>query len=213
MPPSISALFWASVPLVLLATIYQVGVPEFVTDLSANFLVAEFIANLFATTYCYVSVKTLISDFPNAECFSVSNGRFSRVFLDDTSSGVIKEQRSGHVIPGLWDGHGHLMQYGESLDSVDLFGALSMNEVKERLVQYKVARGETGTSEQWLRGVGWDQANFGGRWPVAVGSLSLHRLSFFLGHATFFSFLFFPLLYASHAISRHFPSSKPVSKP
>jgi predicted amidohydrolase YtcJ len=98
----------------------------------------------------------------------VSNGKFSRVFLDKTSFDVTKEARAGHVIPGLWDGHGHLVQYGELLDSVNLFGTTSMDDVKSRLLDYKASHGEAGTSDQWLRGIGWDQANFGGKWPIAV---------------------------------------------
>jgi hypothetical protein len=54
------------------------------------------------------------------------------------------------------------------LDSANLFGAESMIEVQERLLKYKAGRPETGTQEQWLRGVGWDQANFNGLWPKSV---------------------------------------------
>lgn len=167
MAPSIATLVWVSVPVLLAAFFYQVG-PGPLLRVLPDPLFFKIIRNLFSTSYCYVSIKTLTSDLPNAECFSVSGGRFSRVFLDETSFPVIKEQRTGHVIPGLWDGHGHLVQYGELLDSVDLFGATSMKEAQKRLKGYKRNRPEAGTSEQWLRGVGWDQANFEGRWPVAA---------------------------------------------
>jgi hypothetical protein len=167
MPP-ISALFWVSLPIVLVAVVYQVGIPEF---LIPDNLFVKVIQNIFTTTHCYISVTTLASGLPHAECFSVSKGKFSRVFLDETSFDVIKESRTGYVIPGLWDGHGHLLQYGEMMDSVNLFGTKSMKEVQERLVKYKAGREEVGTAEQWLRGVGWDQANFKGRWPVAVSLL------------------------------------------
>jgi predicted amidohydrolase YtcJ len=165
--PSLATLFGASLPLLLAAVVYQVGIPDSITALVPNLFVVNIIRNIFTTTYCYVSVQTLSSAIAGAECFSVSNGKFSRVFLDETSFDIVKESRVGHVIPGLWDGHGHLLQYGESLDSVDIFGSKSMEEVQERLVQYKAGHDQAGTNDQWLRGVGWDQANFGGKWPVA----------------------------------------------
>lgn len=166
--PSISALFWASIPVFLAALIYQVGFPAFLLTPITNHIAFKILQNIFSTTHCYASVTTLSGGLGHAECFSVSDGKFSRVFLDDTSFDVVKHARTGHVIPGLWDGHGHLLQYGELLDSVDLFGAKDMAEVKQRLVEYRKKRPETGTREQWLRGVGWDQANFDGEWPVSV---------------------------------------------
>ncbi|KAI8932305.1 hypothetical protein NX059_010501 [Plenodomus lindquistii] len=42
-----------------------------------------------------------------------------------------------------------------------------MQEVQRRLQEYKLARPETGSKKEWLRGVGWDQANFGGSWPTS----------------------------------------------
>lgn len=166
MPP-LATLVGVSLPLLLAAVVYQVGIPDSVLALVPNFLVFNIIRNIFTTTHCYVSVQTLSSGIDAAECFSVSDGKFSRVFLDETSFDVVKDARVGHVIPGLWDGHGHLLQYGEFLDSVDIFGSKSMKEVQERLVQYKAGHDQAGSNDQWLRGVGWDQASFDGKWPVA----------------------------------------------
>ena len=75
------------------------------------------------------------------------------------------------MIPGLWDGHGHLLQYGEGIASADLFGASSLHEVRQRLVSYISNHAEAGTRSQWLRGMGWDQANFEGKWPTSVRAL------------------------------------------
>ena len=170
MAPSLSALFWVSIPLILVATIYQNGFPAFLINLISNTIVGKIILNIFTETRCYASVKTLTSGLPEAQCFSVSNGKFSRVFVDDTSFDHIKAQRTGYVYPGLWDGHGHLLQYGELMHSVDLFGSESMDEVHQRLLEYKASHEEAGTSEHWLRGVGWDQSNYG-RYPLAVCGL------------------------------------------
>lgn len=93
-------------------------------------------------------------------------------------------RRRGYVLPGLWDGHGHLLQYGEFLHSADLFGAGSPAEVRRRLRAYlaenRDANPGLGGSGEWVRGVGWDQMIMGGM-PFAVGD------SFFF---SFFSPLF-----------------------
>lgn len=115
-------------------------------------------------TYCYEGVRTHDEAVPSAECFSVRDGLFSKV-----SSGELTEERTreGYVIPGLWDGHGHLLQYGEFLHSVDLFGSRSFGEVRERLGAYLEGNPGVGTREKWVRGVGWDQMALG-RMPMAV---------------------------------------------
>jgi len=164
--PGFGSLLWLSAIAGLVAIVYRN--PEPLLGGITGSIAYKILLQLFEETHCYVTVRTNSLDLPHAECFSVANGKFKRVFLDETSYEPVKDLRKGHVLPGLWDGHGHLMQLGELMDSVDLFGARSMDEAKERLVQYKAQREETGTSEQWLRGVGWDQANFGGKWPLAV---------------------------------------------
>jgi predicted amidohydrolase YtcJ len=148
----------------LAALVYQLGLPAFISGHELY----KSIPNLFLPLQCYKSVRTLSSQLSHADCFTVYNGKFSSVFVDDLTADAVKETRVGYVYPGLWDGHGHLIQFGESLDSVSLFGADSMDEIKRRLVEYKAGRSEKGTSEQWLRGVGWDQAYFDGKWPTSV---------------------------------------------
>jgi hypothetical protein len=81
------------------------------------------------------------------------------------------EIRKGYVLPGLWDGHGHLLMYGEFLHSADLFGADSPEEVRRRLRAYLAANPGVGGKEEWARGIGWDQMVMGGM-PFAV-SLSI----------------------------------------
>jgi hypothetical protein len=122
------------------------------------------------TVHCYQSLITLDQTAdPQANCFAVSHDGFiSRVF-----EGGLKAE--GYAYPGLWDGHGHLLQYGELLKSVDLFGSKSLPEALDRIKTYAAAHLDAGTKGQWLRGVGWDQAAFG-RMPNAVSaSFSFHQ--------------------------------------
>jgi predicted amidohydrolase YtcJ len=121
-------------------------------------------------TFCYQRVVTQAKTVRDgATCFTVSNGRFTRVFEADGPDLAILP---GTVYPGLWDGHGHLMQYGEFLHSADLFGSNSLDEVHRRLRSYVDENPITGAKNEWLRGVGWDQMALGGM-PTAVW-LSIH---------------------------------------
>ncbi|EGX96281.1 amidohydrolase 3 [Cordyceps militaris CM01] len=127
-------------------------------------------------THCYRSVQTLYSAQPVAQCFTVTNGLFTAVVTQQqeeeelTSATELKrrgEDVAGHVIPGLWDGHGHLIEHGEMLVQVDLFGAATLDEVRARLRAHIEKHPEAGTREHWLRGMGWDQTDFG-RMPTAA---------------------------------------------
>jgi len=117
--------------------------------------------------YCYQSVNTLASSTSSGDCFDVSSGKFTRVYYRQLSATATKIS-PGHVIPGLWDGHGHLLGYGEFLQSVDLFGSKSVEDVRQRTREYLKSHPSAGSKEQWLRGIGWNQNDMGGRMPTAV---------------------------------------------
>lgn len=176
--PAHTILFWVTFPVLLGVIFHQIGLQALLPVSIHEYAGFKIFRSLFEETHCYASVTTLSTGSSNAECFSVSNGRFSRVFKDnlikqDSSFDAVKEARAGYAYPGLWDGHGHLIQYGELLNSVNLFGSKSMAEVQDRLIQYKAEHPDEGTSQRWIRGVGWDQAHFGGAWPVTVSTSEL----------------------------------------
>lgn len=106
--------------------------------------------------YCYEGVKTEASASSQAEskfnCFGVSpsTGRFTRVFESSSVESSTVEIKKGYVLPGLWDGHGHLMQYGEFLHSADLFGSRSFDEIHGRLRGYLDSNPGSGTKDNWL---------------------------------------------------------------
>ncbi|EHK97583.1 putative amidohydrolase ytcJ [Glarea lozoyensis 74030] len=76
----------------------------------------------------------------------------------------------GWTIPGIIESHGHHLQYGEMLESVLLYDAKSMKEVRGRIGEFlERHRGEGyGTRGKWIRGIGWDQKYFGGVMPTAA---------------------------------------------
>lgn len=55
---------------------------------------------------------------------------------------------------------------------------VSTTEVKIRIKKYLKAQldNDYGTPEKWIRGIGWDQANFGGAMPTAVNKLNIYPL-------------------------------------
>jgi len=117
-----------------------------------------------SSTHCYAGI-TAVGSVKEINCFTVSySGTFSRLFHSSRTKNIDK----GFVIPGLWDGHGHLLQYGEFLSGVDLFGATSLDDALSKVQQYISLNPGVGTSQNWIRGVGWDQAAFDGRMPTAV---------------------------------------------
>lgn len=114
-------------------------------------------------------ITTLNTSLPRAKCFRVSNGLFTEVLGGIPSTEDEITFLDGYVLPGIIESHGHILQYGEMLESVSLYGAQSINEVIIRILDFlKAHEGEGyGTREKWVRGVGWDQAYFGGVMPTA----------------------------------------------
>ncbi|RYP76050.1 hypothetical protein DL769_003707 [Monosporascus sp. CRB-8-3] len=123
---------------------------------------------LYSETHCYQSVRTNQAVCPYVNCFSVSpGGTFLKVFQASADSELAQNADPGYAIPGLWDGHGHLLQYGEFLNSIDVFGTQSMEEVRSRIREYVNNNSKAGSREEWLRGVGWDQMALG-QMPTAA---------------------------------------------
>jgi len=143
--------------------------------LVASFIILEGKTST-STLYCVSNpssshITTLNSSIPRAKCFRVKDGIFTDIFDDipKTNDEEIK-YLDGYVLPGLIDSHGHILQYGEMLESVLLYGADSVAEVRNRIKEFlKKHQGEGyGSREKWIRGIGWDQAYFGGVMPTAV---------------------------------------------
>lgn len=66
------------------------------------------------------------------------------------------------ALPGLQDGHGHLEGLGKALESVDLRGCASYEELIERVV----AQAQLQPAGTWIEGRGWDQNLWeGGAFP------------------------------------------------
>lgn len=137
-------------------------------------------SNSFPTLYCVADppnqyITTLNSSLPKAKCFRVQDGVFTEV-LNNVPAANGKEEiiwLDGYVLPGLVDSHGHILQYGEMLESVSLYDVKSVDEMRSRIKSFLREHKDEGygTRDKWVRGIGWDQANFGGIMPTAVSLL------------------------------------------
>ncbi|KAK7969575.1 amidohydrolase [Apiospora saccharicola] len=153
------------IPLWLYASAAIVGIAGFIGSRSGavDYFMSE--------SHCYQSVRTHSATEPYVDCFTVSpSGVFSKVFKSEPDSSLAKAVQPGYVIPGLWDGHGHLVQLGELLNSVDLFGSSSFDQVRSRVKDYIAENPTSGTKQEWIRGVGWDQMALG-HMPTAADLL------------------------------------------
>jgi hypothetical protein len=104
-------------------------------------------------------------DWSQVEAILVVDGRVKAVggreeLLGKAAGGRSFDLRGAVVVPGLQDAHLHLEKYGESLESVDLKGSISYDEVVERIAR-QAARQAPGT---WILGRGWDQ----NLWPEKI---------------------------------------------
>jgi len=151
--------------------------------LVASFIISDGTAST-STLYCVSNpssspILTLNSSTPHAKCFRVQGGIFIDVLeeIPDTSEEI--RSLDGYVLPGLIDGHGHILQYGEMLESVWLYGAESIAEVRRRIKKFlKKHQGEGyGSHDKWIRGIGWDQKYFGGVMPTAAGHSVFYKVS------------------------------------
>lgn len=124
-------------------------------------------------------ITTLNSTAPRAKCFRVQDGIYTEVLetIPEANGQEIK-YLDGWVLPGIIESHGHILQYGEMLESVSLYEADSMQEVRKRIAEFlEQHKGEGyGTREKWIRGIGWDQKNFGGVMPTAVSLPNCFKL-------------------------------------
>jgi predicted amidohydrolase YtcJ len=101
---------------------------------------------------------------PIVEAFAVRGGRF--VFVGTARDAMklkgpstrIYDLHGATAYPGFIDAHAHLLGLGQALQSVDLVGVSSYDEVVSRVA----ARAKSTAPGQWIMGDGWDQ----NRWAV-----------------------------------------------
>jgi len=109
-------------------------------------------------------VYTVDSTFSKAQAFAIKDGKVLAVgtdkdIMDNYASDSIVDAGGKAVYPGFIDAHAHFLGYGQSLFSVQLYGATSFEEVAERVKKFAAAH----PGEAWIYGRGWDQNKFPGK--------------------------------------------------
>lgn len=102
-------------------------------------------------------IQTMDPSYPRAQALAVNGGRIVGVGTEEgvTSHFVGKTMLNLHgayVLPGLIDGHAHMLALGMSLQTVNLSGTRSPKQVAE-LVEEATAKTRLGG---WIRGIGWN---------------------------------------------------------
>ncbi len=102
-------------------------------------------------------VYTVDSTFSTAEALAVKDGKITAV---GTSKDILEQYdatekwdaKGQFIYPGFIDAHAHFYGYGLGLQTADLTGTNSWEEILDRLQQFAQHN-----SEGWLIGSGWDQ--------------------------------------------------------
>ncbi|KAF3934506.1 hypothetical protein ABW19_dt0205189 [Dactylella cylindrospora] len=106
-----------------------------------------------------------------ATCFQVTGeGLFGEIWKsrDDVPQTLRTDVKEldGWVLPGFWDGHGHVVQYGMMESGVKVYNQ-DIPEIISSILAYLDKNPTYGTRNKWLQGNGWDQARFGGEMPTS----------------------------------------------
>lgn len=102
-------------------------------------------------------VYTVNEKFDTAQAFALKDGKILAV---GSNQEIRKQFRATEelnaegkaIYPGFIDAHAHFFGYGQSLQSADLRGTKSWDEVCQRLLEFSKTH-----PEGWLTGRGWDQ--------------------------------------------------------
>jgi len=108
------------------------------------------------------TIYTVDSTFSTVEAMALKDGK---VIATGKSADLLaqydaKEKRDAQgkfIYPGLIDAHAHFFRYGTGLQSVDLVGTTSWEEVIKKVQAYAAEN-----PQGWITGRGWDQND----WPV-----------------------------------------------
>lgn len=102
-------------------------------------------------------IYTVNQEFSVEEAMAVKDGKIVSIGTNDWvkngfSAATELDVNKKTIYPGFIDAHAHFFGYGLSLQTVDLTGTKSWEEVIERLKEYALTN-----KEGWLTGRGWDQ--------------------------------------------------------
>jgi predicted amidohydrolase YtcJ len=103
------------------------------------------------------NIYTVDDGFSKAEAFAVKDGKFigvgsSEEIQNTYISDNIVDADGQTLTPGLIDAHCHFLRFGTGLQSVDLNGTKSFDEIIDRVVAFQKEK-----NVKYISGRGWDQ--------------------------------------------------------
>lgn len=108
------------------------------------------------------TVYTVDSAFTTTEALAIKDGRIIAVgksadLLAQYDAKEKKDAQGQFIYPGLIDAHAHFFRYGIGLQTANLVGTTSWEDILKKLQAYAA-----NNPEGWITGRGWDQND----WPV-----------------------------------------------
>lgn len=103
------------------------------------------------------TIYTVDDAFSKAEAFAIKDGKFVAVgssseITNKYTSDNVMDAEGQTLVPGLIDAHCHFYRFGLQLQTVDLFGTESFQEVVDRVVAFQKEK-----NVPFILGRGWDQ--------------------------------------------------------
>ena len=100
---------------------------------------------------------TVNDNFDTVEAFAIKNGKFvavgsSKEIQEKYTSETLIDAKNQTIVPGLIDAHCHFLRFGTGLQTADLTGTKSFDEILERLKKFQEEKNAT-----FIKGRGWDQ--------------------------------------------------------
>jgi predicted amidohydrolase YtcJ len=106
------------------------------------------------------TIHTMDETLPRASAVAIKDGRIAGVGSDDeiaalAGAGTIRRALGGAaVVPGIVDGHNHLIMTGIMLRQVQLYDCRRISEIQERIAE----RAQQLPPGTWIVGRGWDES-------------------------------------------------------
>lgn len=119
------------------------------------------------TLYKNGNIHTMDALCPTAEAAIVDGNKFvfvgsladARKYMQDNSLSCEERDLGGRlIIPGFNDSHLHLLHFGRSLRSIQLAGAESIGEIRQRISDY--VKNRRASDASWILGEGWNHDYF-----------------------------------------------------
>ena len=108
------------------------------------------------------NLVTLDPERPRAQAVAVRNGKIlevgssERILRSADDETKVVDLHGKTVVPGLIDSHAHMLQFGQSLQQIDLRNIQSIEELQFKLKKHAKDNPE----DKWILGGSWDQERF-----------------------------------------------------